>query len=283
MKKPDWKNMLLITLASIALIMGNYFFKFPNRFAFGGVSGYAVILSGVLPWSTGTINLIFNLAFLVLGFIFLGKSFGVKTVYVTILSSVGVSVLEKLAPMEAPLTGQPVLELAYAIIFTAVASGILFKCEASSGGTDIIALILKKYTGLEVGNLLLATDLLVVALAFVLYDIEVALYSFLGLLLKSILIDNTINNINRCKFVHIVCSHRGPICDYIINELHKSATVCEAKGAYSHDRKYVIMCVLKGRQAIQLRRFLKEQDPDAFMMMSNSSEIFGKGFSSMDE
>lgn len=285
MKKPDktmWEDLGKMTVGAAALIVGNYFFKFPNNFAFGGVAGFAVVLAKILPWTVGTINFVMNMALLLVGFLALSKSFGVKTVYVTILFSFGLSAIERWYPLSEPLTKEPVLEFAFAIILTAVGSGILFQCNASSGGTDIIAMILRKYSGANIAYMLLVTDLVVAVAAFFIFDIQTALFSFLGLLIKTIVIDNTIASINRRKYAHIVCDRQEEICDFIIHTLNRSATVCEAEGAYTHKQKFIIMCVLKGREEILLRKFIKETEPEAFMLVSNTSEIFGKGFLSMD-
>lgn len=283
----DWKHFfskesitvfLKMTVGCIALIIGNYFFKIPNKLAFGGVTGLAIVLAPITPWSVGTINLVVSLGLLLIGFLIIGKSFGLKTAYVSILSSVGVSILEVLYPMTQPLTNQAFMEFVFAIILTAVGSGVLFQCEASSGGTDIIAMIFKKITGANIGSMLLLSDVLVVIGAFFVFDIEVALFSVLGLLIKSIVIDNTIDSINRRKYVTIVCDQPDTICDYIIKELDRGATVAEAKGAFSQKDKYIIFCVMSGRQEISLRRFIKDHAPTAFIMVSKTSEIFGKGF-----
>lgn len=271
-----------MTLGAIFMIFGNYFFKFPNNFAFGGVAGGAIVIAQVMPWSVGTVNFVLNTALLIIGFFVLSRKFGAKTIYVSMFISIGISILEKVYPLYAPLTNQPTLEFMFAIILTAVGSGILFQCDASSGGTDIIAMMMKKMTGLSISITLFATDALIAILAFFLFDIQTALFSVLGLILKSIVIDNTIASINRCKYAHIVCDEPDHICKFIIRVLGKSATVINATGAYSHKPKFIVMCVLRGRQEIVLRRFIKEHEANAFVLISNTSEIFGKGFLPME-
>ena len=117
---------MILTVATALLVVGVYVFKFPNHFSFGGVTGIAVVLGEIVPVSPATINFIINMALLILGFLFLGKDTGFKTVYVSILTSVGLSLMEWLAPMEKPLTPEPVLELLFAIVLPAVSSAILF-------------------------------------------------------------------------------------------------------------------------------------------------------------
>lgn len=135
----------LLTLATFIMVIGIYAFKFPNNFSFGGVTGIAVVLSKFLPSTPGSITFIINMALLVMGFIFLGKGFGVKTAYISILMSLALSFSEKIYPMSKPLTEEPVLELVFAVALPAVSSAIFFNMDASSGGTDIIAMILQLF------------------------------------------------------------------------------------------------------------------------------------------
>lgn len=272
------KEYSMLTIATILLVVGVYVFKFPNNFSFGGVTGISVILAKVFHLSAGTYNFIINVALLVLGFIFLGASFGIKTVYVSLLSSLGLSALEKFFPMSHPLTSQPVLELVFAIVLPALSAAILFNMDASGGGTDIIAMILKKYTHFDIGMALFLVDFLITLAAFIVFDPETGLFSFCGLMAKSLVIDSAIENINLCKYFTIICNNPKPICDFIHTELDRSATVYQAQGAYSHQNKSVILTVMRRSQAVELRNFVKKTEPTAFIMITNSSEIIGKGF-----
>lgn len=269
---------LILTLATIILDVGVYFFKFPNNFSFGGVTGLSVLLAQMLPFRASTLNFMINMLLLVFGFLFLGKGFGMKTVYVSVLSSVGLSLLDAFVPMNAPLTHQPVLELIYAIVLPAFSSAMLFNVNASGGGTDIIAMILKKYSALNIGMALFLVDLGITVAASFVFNIETGLFSFCGLMAKSLVIDSVIENINLCKYFTIVCDHPEPICDYIQNTLKRGATVYEAEGAYAHTQKSVILTVLKRRQAVLLRNYIRSIEPGAFIAITNSSEIIGKGF-----
>ena len=176
----------ILTVATLILVVGVYVFKFPNNFSFGGVTGIAVVLSAVMPATPGNITFIINMALLVVGFIFLGKSFGIRTVYVSVLMSVGLSLAEVWFPMEHPLTTQPVLELMYAIVLPAFSAAIMFNIGASGGGTDIIAMILKKYTKLNIGGALFLVDLGIVIASCFVFDAQTGLCSLCGLLAKSL-------------------------------------------------------------------------------------------------
>lgn len=268
----------LLTFATLILVVGVHIFKFPNHFSFGGVTGIAVVLAEVLPISAGSINFIVNMALLVFGFLFLGKGFGVKTVYVSVLTSVGLSAMEYILPLTEPLTGQPTLELMFAIVLPAVSSALLFNIGASGGGTDIVAMILKKHTNVSIGVALFLVDLAIVIASCFVFNIETGLFSFCGLMAKTLVIDGVIENINLCKYFTIICDSPEPICEFIRDELNRSATIYHAEGAYTHKDKVIILTVMKRSQAIQLRNFVRKTEPSAFIMITNSSEIIGKGF-----
>lgn len=268
----------VLTIATLIMVVGIYVFKFPNNFSFGGVTGIAVILAKVTSITPGTWTFLINMALLVLGFVMLGKSFGIKTVYVSVLMSVSLSAMEKLFPMSHPLTSQPVLELIFAIFLPAFASAILFNVGASGGGTDILAMVLKKYTTFNIGTALFIVDLLITVAACFLFDPQTGLFSFTGLMAKSLVIDGVIENINLCKYFTIICDDPVPICDFITKNLNRSATIFRAEGTYTHSEKTIILTVMKRSQAVMLRNYIHLNVPGAFMMITNSSEIIGKGF-----
>ena len=268
----------LLTVASVLIIISTWLFKYPNNFAFGGVNGLSIVLSKIISIPASTLNLGMNVILLVIGFVVLGKVFAGKTLYVTTLSTVGLSALDKLYPITKPLTDEPVIELLFAVAIPAVASAILFNMDASSGGTDIVAMLLKKYTTMEIGTAIFAVDLLITLSAFLVFDFATGLYSVTGLFAKTLIMDGAIENMNLCKYFTIVTTNPKPICDFIHHELHRSATIYKAEGAYSHTEKNIVLVVLKRSQAVRLRRFIKDVEPNAFMMITNSSEIIGKGF-----
>lgn len=268
----------IITVATLLLVVGVYFFKFTNNFSFGGVTGIAVVLSAVFSGTAGTYTFVINMALLVLGFVFLGRSFGAKTVYVSVLTSVGLSALEVICPLSEPLTSEPVLELIFAILLPSLSAAILFNIGASGGGTDIIAMILKKYTSVPIGTALFLVDVFIVVASCFVFDIQTGLFSLTGLLAKSLVIDNVIESINLCKAFMIVCDNPQPVCDFICNKLKRSATIYNAEGAFTHNKKTIILTVMKRGQAVQLRNYVREVEPNSFITIFNSSEIIGKGF-----
>ena len=230
-------------------------------------------------WLTpSTFNTIINTLFLVLGFIFLNKGFGLRTVYCSLFYAGLIQFFEAVVPLSAPLTSNKMLEAFFAIILPALGSGILFNLNSSTGGTDIAAMILKKYTGMDVGRALLVSDVAIAAAALVVFDVQAGLCSLLGLALKSVLVDSAIESFNRRKAFFIITSNPETVCAYVTDTLGRGATVWQAQGAYTHEVHHVVLTVLSRGQAVVLRRQLKSMDPHAFLIVANSSEIFGKGF-----
>ena len=279
--KSQLKNFVLLTLSTLVMAVGIYFFKFANNFTFGGITGLAVLVARLCPISAGDFSFIANMILLLIGFIILGKKFAAKTAYSSILLSVTLSALERIYPMSHPLTDQPILELAFAIALPSIGSAVLFNIGASSGGTDIVSMIMKKYTSMDIGKALLATDFIVTLAGCFVFDIETGLYSFLGLALRSFMIDGFIESLNLSKYFNVVCSNPKPICDFIRDDLNRSATIVLAQGAFSGEDKYILLTALNRMEAIKLRNFIKENSPDAFLLISNTSEIIGKGFHSI--
>jgi len=269
----------LLTMGTALVAIGTYFFKFPNQFSTGGVTGIAVILSSIFPSiSSSLFASVINVFFLILGFVVLNRGFGVRTVYCSLLFSGMLTGLEWLFPMSGPLTDEKLLELFFGVILPALGSAILFNAQSSTGGTDILAMILKKFTSLDIGMALLYVDVLIAGSTLVLINVETGLFSLLGLVLKSVLVDSVIESLNRKKSFIVVTSCPQEVCDFITHDLHRSATFWKGEGAYSHQDKWVVLTALSRAQAVALRRYLKSIDPHAFMLITNSSEIFGKGF-----
>lgn len=274
------KEYFLITLGILLVVTGVYFFKFPNKFSIGGVTGAAIILSQLLHGtiSSGTIVLVINMLLLAVGYIFLGINFGNRTAYGTILLSVSLRLLEIICPLNKPLTNQPTLELMFAVLLPSFGSALLFNIGASTGGTDVIAMLLKKYSNLDIGRALLISDSLLTMLTFPVFGITIGLFSILGLFFKATLVDTIIESLNLNKYFTIVCENPKPICDYILNEIHRSATVFDARGAFSDLNKKIIITVMGRHQAVILRKFIRQTDPNAFILITNTSEIIGRGF-----
>lgn len=238
------KHFLLLTVSTLIMAIGTYFFKFTNNFTFGGITGLAVLIAKTGLMTAGDFNFVASMTLLVIGMIVLGKKFAAKTAYCSILLSVTLSFLERVCPMKAPLTDQPMLELCFAIALPALGSAILFNIGSSSGGTDIIAMILKKYSSFNIGPALMLSDLLITIAGFFIFDIKTGLYSLLGLTIRSFMVDTFIENFNLSKYFNVVCDDPEPICDFIVHELNRSASIFHATGAYSGQDKAIVLTAL---------------------------------------
>ena len=273
------RELALMVLGTALVAAGSYFFKFPNHFSTGGVTGLAVLINAALPaLPASNVAAVLNLLSLVLGFAVLGRGFGVRTIFCTVLFSAMLAGLEAAVPLSAPLTDQPLLELLFGVLLPALGSAVLFNIEASTGGTDIVAMALKKVTPMDIGMALLLSDVLIAGGTLFLYDIRTGLFSLLGLMLKSVLVDSAIESLNRRKSFIVVTRFPEELCQFITGRLHRSATYWTATGAYSGEEVTVVLTVISRGQAVVLRKYLRGLDPHAFMVVSNSSEIFGKGF-----
>lgn len=269
----------IITLSITIMSIGVYFFKFPNNFVFGGVTGMAALAAKLTPLSASAFSSAANTLLLVVGFFFLGKEFALNTGYATLLMSFELMVLEKLVPISGPLSDQPMLDLVFAIALPAIASALLFNVGASSGGTDVIALIVEKYTHLHnIAAALFLTDLFMVVAACFVFDLYTALYSFVGLTVKSLVIDAVLEKIKMCKAILIICDDKEPICDFVMKKLVRGATYTPCFGAYTDKPHYMIYTTLTNREAGQLQEFIHEQHLNAFISMLSTTEVFGKGF-----
>ena len=278
-KKGTIRDWAMITAGILIMTAGIYFFKFPNHFSTGGVTGISIVLGHYIPAMTpATFVTVINVLLLLLGFAVFGKSFGLKTVYASMLMSAALELLEILVPLEAPLTRQPLVELMFAVGLPAVGSAILFNLGASSGGTDIVAMILRKYTSLNIGLALLCTDTIITVSACFAFGMETGLLSVLGLIIKGLFVDLVMDNLQVKKCFQIITDQPGPVEDYITREIHRGATQLHGEGVYTHEGKTVIMTVVSRHEAVLLRNFIRQNDPGAFMIITSSTEIIGNGF-----
>ena len=278
-KRNSVKEWLMITVGILVMSAGIYFFKFPNHFSTGGVTGISIVLGHYIPSMTpATFVTVINVSLLILGFLVFGRSFGIRTVYASLLMSGVLQLLEIVCPLDVPMASQPLLELMFAVGLPAVGSAILFNLDASSGGTDIVAMILRKYTSLNIGIALLCTDTVITLSACVAFGMETGLFSVLGLIVKALFVDLVMDNLQVKKCFQIITSDPDPIESYITKDLHRGATRLHGEGVYTHEGKTVLMTVVSRHEAVKLRNFIKSSDPGAFMIITSSTEIIGNGF-----
>ena len=272
------KDAVLITVGTLLMAVGFYFLMMPNGFVLGGVGGIGIILGKLTGLSTGTWLTGLNVLLLIVGFISLGKSVGVKTVICTLLYSGVIDLLEALVPLKKPLTDQPFLELCCSILLMGIGQAMVFHADASSGGTDILALVLRKHTSINVGRALLYVDIFVCAASFFTFGVKEGLFSVLGLIALTFIIDNALEGFSSCKYFIIITDKPREISEFILKDMDHSATLVKAEGVYSGSEKAMLHTVCRRREALRLQRFIKSVDPSAFTIITTSSEIIGSGF-----
>lgn len=283
----------VLTFGVLLLAFNVYFFDAPNHFAMGGMGGLSIVLSSFITknveWLTQPVLLaMLNVFLLIIGLIFLGKSMTLKTLYCTLLYTFAVWFFSFFFPHTLPITatpdnprGQPLLEVVYAVLLSGTASAIIFNCRASSGGSDIIALIFKKYTNVNIGIALMFADFGIACLSFLTdVGVEIALISLLGVFTKSFVIDGVIENITKTKYVTIITANPDKASEVILKHIHRGFTQVDGVGGYTGEPRTVILTVCRRAQAIRLKLLLREEDPDAFVIITDVNEIMGKGFSS---
>lgn len=279
-KTKQWLNdFFILNAGTLLTAVGSYFFKFPNNFSTGGVTGISVVMTHYFPGlSNGTIVSVINIALLIVGLLLLGKGFGFKTFYVTVAFSAMLKILEVIWPMTQPLTDQPFMELLLGVFLPAWGSALLFNIGSSTGGTDVIAMIVKKYFKCHIGRALLIVDFFITLLTFVAFGPETGLFSMVGLFIRSFAVDLFLENMNTYKYFTIITDKPQEIYSYITDVLHRGATVYQAEGLYKHTEKTVIMTAQGKKQALHLQDVIRQKDPHAFVLVTNTSEIIGKGF-----
>lgn len=278
---------VLLNVGILMMSASVYFFQTPNNFTLGGVAGIAILLANVINvefFSQAVIMAIINVFLLILGLVILGKQCTVLTIYCSLLYTAVIWLLELVLPMSSltatgTLTDQPFLEMVYAILLFGVGGALVFNCGASSGGTDIIALILKKFTKINVGMALMIIDCIVVCVSIYTFkSATTALYSFMGLFAKSFLLDGVIESIGKTKYITIITKHHEEIGEYILGVINHGYTMYDGEGGYTHERKKVMVTVCKRGEALKLKTKVKQLDPQAFVIITDANEILGKGF-----
>ena len=273
------KEFLLVNVGLLLTAAGIVLFKAPNGFAMGGVSGISIILTKYCPQlNVGVFMFIINFVLNILGFIMLGKDFGIKTVYSSFALSFFVWAGQLIIKLNHSITGDAMLELMFAVTLPAIGSAIVFNQNSSTGGTDIVARILTRYTHLHVGKTLLIADFAIAVSAIFTLGIRPGLYSVLGLVLKGFIIDIVIESLNLSKKIEIITSQPDKVRNFILKDMHRGSTIITAHGAYSGEEREIISVILNRAQAVKLRAFVRSIDPAAFMVITNTSEIIGRGF-----
>ena len=274
--KKKWaviREMSIITLATIIVGIAVFFFLEPSGVSIGSISSLAMILQHVFPLKLSDLTMILNVLLLIVGFIFIGKGFGMKTVYTSILLPLTIKVLELALPDYTSLMGDPFLDMICYIFLVSIGLALLFNNNASSGGLDIVAKLLNKFLKMDIGVGNAAAGFGVAALSALVSEPRLVVLSFLGTYLNGLILDHFIFGFELKKRVCILSDHFEEIRLFITRELHSGASVYALKGAYNLEDRSEIITIVDKQEYLKLMNFIEKTDPKAFVTIYNVNKI----------
>ena len=282
--KEKIKQYVLIVIGVSMIAIGIHFFLLPSNLALGGATGMALIAAKliakiyVLPVSYLVVFV--NIFLFALGFLVMGNSFGLKTVIATLALSGLLALFEVFIPIHEALVNDVFLSLIIAVMFYAIGVGLVLNNYASTGGSDIISLILQKYTGLDLGVGCLVTDFVITFSMGLLYGANTAFYSLVGVIINGLVIDKTINGLNSSRYCIINTSCPDVVCEYLLS-IGRSANIYSVVGDYKKNTQAVVHTVLSRRDFVKLKEFLSKTEPTSFMVVTSAHSVFGTHWRAM--
>ncbi len=269
-------KLIAIAFASMVYGLGVGMFLDPNNLAPGGFTGIAIIINHYFPISVGTLFLILNIPVMILAVYKFGVKFIVSTAYAVFMVSISTNFFSGFGAA----TTDPLLAAIAGAVLLSIGIGIIFKEGATTGGSDIIVKCLRiRFKHIKTGILFLFIDAMVVAASAIAFeDLNTALYAGIALIISSIVMDIVLYGTDEAKLIYIISENPDIIAARIMQELDIGATFIEGRGAYSNTNKQVIMSVIKKQIAPHLEEIVKEEDPDAFMIITKATEIYGEGY-----
>ena len=274
MKKSELiRECFIITFATLIVSAAVFFFLLPSQVSVGSISGLAMILGNVIPLHMSVITFILNGILLIAGFLLIGKDFGAKTVYTSLLLPLFLRVFEIYFPDFSSINGDPFLDMVCYIFTVSIGLAILFRENASSGGLDIIAKLLNKYLHMDMGKAMTLPGMCVALSSILFYDKKLVVLSLLGTYLNGIVLDHFIFGLNLKKRVCIISEKEAEIRDFILNRLHSGATLYEGRGAYNDQPRTEIITIVDKNEYSLLMSYLLKTDPSAFVTVYTVSEI----------
>lgn len=275
--KDKIKEYIRITIAVAIVTFALEYFFFPNEIASGGISGLALVLNSVFNIEPSILILGFNVILFLLAFFLIGGSFGGKSIYASALVSVFMWITENWLNPKA-ITENLFLASVFGSLIIALGTAIVFNQGASTGGTSIIAKIINKYLHIPIGQGLLIADCTVAVLAIYVFGVELGLFGLLSAIVVGLLVDKFIAGFNPVKQVFIITSKEKLVVDFIMKDINRGCTILSGKGGFTGGDTTVIYTVLSSRQFVTLKNFVKENNPDAFITVTESTEALGEGF-----
>lgn len=275
-------NYGLILAGSFILASGFVLFITPYKIVPGGVYGISIVIHWVLGTPVGLVALAFDIPLTILGIKILGPRFGVKTVVGFFLTATFVDLLTYFYGQEPLVANDALLSSIFGGVFVGLGLGLIFKAKATSGGSDIIAMIIAKYTKLPLGQLMILVDSAIVLVGLIAFrDWKIPLYSLIVIFITGRVIDVVLQGISYDKTLFIVSDKYTEIRDKIINDLNRGGTYIHGSGMYNENKKTIIFTVVNRRELSMLQDYIHKIDPGAFLTVVNANEILGKGFKSL--
>ncbi len=275
--KKTVKSYTIITLGTLLLAVGVHFFEFPNRFSMGGVSGISLVAGAAFGFSSpARLATFLNLLLLLVGFLALGRGFGTKTVYSVAVFSLLLNLFERYFPLSSPLTRETMLELFFDMLFISVGAALLFREDASSGGTDILAMIVKKYTGLAMGRCLLLVDFLVVLGAFWVFGIEIGLLSLFGIGLRAYVVDLVTEQFRAVRLFLVVTEKGEAVLSFLAASIGEGRILFVTHAIGFRESRSLILVALPRRGASLFRRSLHTVDEGAIALVTRCGDILSQ-------
>lgn len=274
-KKEMIKEYGIITVGSFLVAVAVTFFMVPGNLVMGSVSGLSLVLINFIPVKISVMNLMLNIFFLILGFIFVGREFGAKTVYTAVMSPVFIYILETFFPNMQSLTNDTWMDMICCILIVSVGQALMFNVNASSGGLDIPAKILNKYFHFDLGKGCALFGILTVLSSMLVYDTRTLIFGIVGTYLNGLVVDEFIAGFSRKKRVCILSDKYEEIEQFIMKDINRGLTVYRAVGGYEKRERTEIITILAKNEYAQLLQFIRENDPNAFVTVTSVSEIIG--------
>lgn len=275
MKKETIFEFSRITLAMLIISVGVYFFLIPSGIVVGSIAGLAMVLSELTGISISMITMILNVALLLIGFIFIGKEFGVKTIYTSLLLPVFLAVFESLTPLSSSITGNNVYDLVCTVLILGFGQAILFHVNASSGGLDVVAKIVNKYTHMEIGKAVTLTGVVTAMSSLFVYDIGTLVVSLLGTYANGLIVDYFIGGINKKKKICIVSDHYEEIQKYVLETMKRGVTLYQVQGGFEREQRVELVTIMSNNEYKLLLNYLHQADFKVFVTISTVNEVLG--------
>ncbi len=279
-----------LILGSIIFAASDILFVVPYKLAPGGVYGIATVLNTMFSWKISYCTFAMEIPLVIIGTIILGPRFGVKTIVSIATILITVWIMETYVSVGYPkVIMDPMLNAIVAGVFYGISIGLIFKSRATSGGSDIVAMILAKFTKMSLGKLVMIVDGIIVLFTLIqptetgAIGWEFAIYSLIIIYIEGKIIDMVVSGASYHKTVMVVSDHYESIAAKIKNDLMRGATILTGTGAYSGEERKMVYSVMSRRELEILKLHIKEVDPDAFVNVTEANEIIGKGFQSLND